>query len=260
MRKGFTLIEISIALIILGIIAGISLPLLMSTNKTKKIEMARKEMETYKTRLIVYFNEKNTLPGHTASYGLPQPALQIPGKFTLDPVSGIPYRYFADTTSDGDSIYVDGLPIGDIGAVIISAGTNGKFDGENAMPDDKRFQSSGTGDFDDILISVSQNELIGLITSCTSYEVTISNTSGSRIYVFPTKSSSTYSTIPNGNTTTLPNLSPDEYILISTQNTFNTISTNTLNPLKYDKNGNCKVSITVDTITTGVPVFTTDLD
>jgi len=261
MKRGFTLIDISIALIILGIITGLSIPLLMQTKGAKHIEIARKELQIYKKRLISFYNQTGNLPSHTPTYTLPHLSLQIPRRFTLDPVSGIPYRYFAETIrGDGDSIYVDGNAIGDIGAVIISPGKNGKFDGENATPDDKRFQSTSTGDFDDILVYVSQAELVITPAVCTSYQVTIINTSGASLYVYPVKSASNYFTMPNGSTQTWPNASPDEYFLISTSTGFTTITTNVFVPKKYDINGNCRVYINVYRRVSNVPIFTTDLD
>lgn len=260
MRKGFNLIEISIALLILGVLAGITLPLLLQTNRAKKIELTKGELQTYKARVITYYNLNRRIPPHPPSYLLPHLALQIPRKFTFDPVSGIPYRYFADTTADNNYIYVDDVSIGDLGAVIISAGPNGKFDGENASPNDKRFQSTGSGDFDDILVSVSQNELLGPDTTCTSYGVTIRNSSGATIYVFPTKSASTYTTLNNGGTLTLSNVNPDEYFLLSTSTQFTTVTTNAFTPRKYDRNGNCRVYITITTRVQNVPVLTIDQD
>jgi len=257
-RRGFTLIEISIALLLLGIIAGVSLPLLLQNRKSKNIEIAKREMETYKRRLIVYYQGNNTIPVHKSDFTLPDTTLQIPRRFTLDPVSGIPYRYYADNLADGNPIYVDGNSIGDISAVIISAGPNGKFDGENATPADKRFQSTGTGDFDDILISVSQGELMASPTLCVSYRVTVRNASGSTIYVFPSKTNSTYQTITNGQQYTWNSLYPDELVLISSQTAFSTISTNSFVPKSYDSNGNCIIEITVNAIRSSVPVFTTD--
>jgi prepilin-type N-terminal cleavage/methylation domain-containing protein len=262
MKRGFTLIEISIALILLGIIAGISIPLLTQTRRSKGIEETQQELKTYKKRIIAYYKTYGKLPSHTTNYRLPPSLLQIPTKFLNDPINGIPYFYFADTTNTSDSIYIDGIPIGSIGAVIISAGPNGKFDGLNSdiSSPDRYFQSKGTGDFDDILIAISQAELITSGTStCPNYLVIVRNTSGSTIYAFPTQLQTGSTTINNNTSATFGNVKPNEVILLSISQNFPPHQTNAFVPIILDWNGNCIVDVTVTTIIdNNVPIYTLD--
>lgn len=269
MRKGFTLLEIAIALIIIGVLAGISIPILTQLNKGKGIEVAKRDLETYKKRIIVFYQTHGRLPRHTANYQLPPDTLQIPLKYTRDPIKGIPYLYYSGPIvfTQADSLYVDGNSIGPAGksAVIICAGPNGEFDGENTNPADNRFQSTGPGDFDDILIAISERELItgGPVTdTCNSYTVSIRNVSGTTIYVFPTKTRTTYSQINNNGVLSFTNIHPYELILVSTINTFLHTQTNFLVPRKYDINGNCRIAIDVYRVSTtiNVPYFSLDLN
>jgi prepilin-type N-terminal cleavage/methylation domain-containing protein len=262
MKRGFTLIEISIALILLGIIAGISIPLLTQTRRSKGIEETQQELKTYKKRIITYYKTYGKLPSHTTNYRLPSSLLQIPAKFLNDPINGIPYFYFADTTNTSDSIYIDGIPIGSIGAVIISAGPNGKFDGLNSdiSSPDRYFQSKGAGDFDDILIAISQAELITSGTStCPNYLVIVRNTSGSTIYAFPTQLRDSAITINNNTSVTFENVKPNEVILLSLSSNFPPHQTNAFVPVILDWNGNCIVDVTVTTtLNNTVPIYTLD--
>lgn len=262
MKRGFTLIEISIALILLGIIAGISIPLLTQTRRSKGIEETQQELQTYKKRIITYYKTYGKLPSHTTNYRLPSSLLQIPTKFLNDPINGIPYFYFADTTNSSDSIYIDGIPIGSIGAVIISAGPNGKFDGQNSdiSSPDRYFQSKGAGDFDDILIAISQAELTTSGTStCTNYTVIVRNTSGSTIYAFPTQLQTGSTTINNNSSATFRNVKPNEVILLSLSTNFPPHQTNAFVPINLDWNNNCIVDVTVTTtLNNNVPIYTLD--
>ncbi len=268
MKKGFTLLEIAIALIIIGVLAGISIPILTQLNRGKRIETAKKELETYKKRIIVFYQTYGHLPRHTATYGLPPDSLQIPTKFLRDPIKGISYLYYMgpSTYSPSDSIFVDGKAIGPVGksAVLVCAGQNGKFDGENITPSDNRFQSYGSGDFDDILIAIIEMELETGSTStdsCTTYIITIANRSGTTIYIFPMKSRNTHRTLGNNADSTFTNIDPNELIGISTNANFPHTQTNFFIPKKYDANGNCRIIINVTRWSTrNVPLLSLDLN
>jgi len=255
MRKAFTLIEMAVVLIILGIVAGISIPLIQSSKSKRGIESARDELLTFRKRIIAYYNTYSRIPSHKTGYILNDQALQIPAKFTKDPLTGRDYLYFADTTGTTDSIYVDGTPLGSIGAVIICAGPNGTFDGENSTPGDFRFQSTGV---DDIVVTVSQSELTGgTPTTCTSYTITVTNNYGAPIYFWPLLNQSTYITINNGQTSTFTNISPNTYVLLSSTTGFYNHQTSGFVPAKFNKGNNCTIRITV-TQNNNVPVFTED--
>ena len=189
MRRGFTLIELAIVLILVGIVIAVTLPLVFTTFQQKKIAQAEEELKDMKDLVITYYVVNDSLPAAGSGYTVPYQALQIPQKYTKDPIRGIPFLYYADRSNPADSIYVDGTSIGSIGAVLISAGVNGKFDGENASPSDGRFQSQGSGDFDDILVYISELELTatgtggGSGTTCTRFTLVLTNSSGANIWV-----------------------------------------------------------------------------
>jgi len=216
MRRGFTLIELAIVLILVGIVIAVTLPLAFTAFQQKKVAQTEEELKDIKDLIITYYTVNDSLPAAGSGYSIPYQALQIPQRYTRDPIRGVPFLYYADRGNSADSIYVDGTSIGSIGAVLISAGLNGKFDGENATPADGRFQSQGSGDFDDILVYISELELTatggggGGGTTCTSYTLVISNSSATDIWVKSLPSStincvrvrknrtSTFNDIPQG--------------------------------------------------------------
>lgn len=259
MRRAFSLIEVSVVLILVGLIAGISIPLLRSTTTRQNIDETRKELETIKRRVIAYYQNYSKVPPHIVpGYKLNQTLLQVPTKFMRDQISGIDYLYFSDSTGVSDSIKIDGISIGSIGCVLISAGPNGTFDGENATPGDYRFQSQGV---DDILISISEYELRGTyVQDCQYFTVIVRNSFGSTIYAWPIHSRNTYTSIANNATVQFTNVYPNEYVIFSSTANFYNHQTTGFIPSKFDKGGNCIINITISTSVgvTGVPVFGED--
>ncbi|MEO0199266.1 MAG: hypothetical protein ABIL91_06775 [candidate division WOR-3 bacterium] len=259
MKRAFTLIEATLVLIILGIIGGLSIPLLRGVTSEKRVENTRKELESLKKKVIAYYQSYSKVPPHIMpGYKLNQNVLQVPLKYIRDPITGVDYLYFSDTVSTSDSIKVDGVPIGSIGCVLISAGPNGTFDGENATPNDFRFQSQGV---DDILVSVSEYELKGTYQqNCQSYVVTITNNYGSVIYTWPTSSRDTCEPINPNQTVQFTGVLPFEYVLLSSANSFFNHQTSGFIPYKFDRGGNCLIRVEVRRIQNiSVPVFTKDL-
>ncbi|MGB9824644.1 MAG: prepilin-type N-terminal cleavage/methylation domain-containing protein [Candidatus Hydrothermia bacterium] len=260
MKRAFTLLEMAIALIILGIIGGLSIPLLRSLQEKKSSQDVQYELQTLKKRIIAYYQSYGRIPVHTVSYNLNRIELQVPVKYTVDPISGIPYMYVADTSASANIIYVDGNPLGEIAAVIISAGRNGKFDEENATAGDFVFQSQGGSGFDDILISISEMELrqgeTGSPSMCPSYSLIVENRYGSSIYIRPITANSP-TIVLNGQTVTISNLSPFNQILIYPTTGFSNTSYSYLIPAKFDRNNNCTIRITIYN-QANVPVFTDD--
>jgi prepilin-type N-terminal cleavage/methylation domain-containing protein len=162
--QGFTLVELSIVLVIIGILAMTLFPLLTALTKREKILKTKEEMLGIKDAIIYYYKQNLTLPSPQNvcdPYGVPASQLSLPNDAQYDDIKGSCYLYVSTNNgSPFDSLYVDGRSIGATACVIVSRGSNATFEEENQDPQDGEFTSTGSSStFDDILIFVSQAEL-----------------------------------------------------------------------------------------------------
>lgn len=257
-KKGFSLIELSVALVVMGLLTAVAIPITLSVTRNQKIRQAEGELENIRELIISYYNVNGKLPSHDATYTLPTAKLGIPDQYKNDPVKGIPYLYYADTVSgSNDTIYVDGIPLGGLSAVIISAGPNGKFDGENATPGDRRFASTGSGDFDDILYYVCELDLAPSTTTtstniCNTYTLIVRNKNQrSNITEYGRVLSTTPTpinfSVARFSSYTLTGISPVACIQLSSDNTFPQNRTYWFNIATYNEGSDCTVEVVIYT-------------
>lgn len=162
---GFTLVELAVLMVILGLLAASIFPLYTITTKRQRILNTKDKALEVKTALIQYYRDHLSLPapseGSCGKFEVPYTSLGLPPPSINDAVTGACFMYVS--TNKGHpfkEIFVDGRSIGETAAVIVSKGFNATFDYENANPGNGRFQSQSNSEgFDDILISLSESEL-----------------------------------------------------------------------------------------------------
>jgi len=164
-EKGFTLVEVAVLMVILGLLIASTFPLYTVITKKQKLSDTKERANEIKTALIQYYRDHLSLPSPSSDncgkFSVPYTTLGLPLSSRYDAVTGACFMYVS--TNNGfpfKELYVDGKPIGSTAAVIVSKGFNASFDYENANPRNGRFQSqSSNRGFDDVLISVTQSEL-----------------------------------------------------------------------------------------------------
>ena len=67
-NKGFTLIELLVVIFIIGVLAGVILPNLMSARERARDSKRKQDLNEIKTALRLYYNDNQIYPG-TLSFG-----------------------------------------------------------------------------------------------------------------------------------------------------------------------------------------------
>lgn len=183
-ERGLTLIEMAIILVILGILAGMTLPLLSEMTRHRHFRSTQKDLEEIKEALIGYAGINWKLPyadnngdgvGDSGVYTGTLPYMDL-GLKTQDAWRNL-YTYDVNSsltsTTDKTSFCtalssLSGLPQIQQGAVtasqavvVISKGENGQLDGENSDGDRIYVMQTPTETFDDLTVSISPTFLYG---------------------------------------------------------------------------------------------------
>lgn len=158
-HEGFTLLELAI----IGMLMVSGVGLFAAITKRQREVKTKEEMESIREAVMGYYENNLVLPSPDSGYIVPVDDLDIsPNAQTDEIYAGKYYAYVS--TNDGlpfSNLLVDGQSIGNTGMVLISSGTNLKFDENNSDLADGVYTQDGTSDdFDDILIYLSANELV----------------------------------------------------------------------------------------------------
>ncbi len=160
--KGFTLLELAITMAIIGLLMVSGVGLYAALAKRQRELKTREEMESVRQAILGYYENYLVLPSPDSGYVVPIDDLDLsPNAQTDEIYTGKYYAYVM--TNDGSpfsDLKVDGQSIGNTAVVLISSGTNLKFDENNSDLTDGEYSQDGTtDDFDDILLYLSANEL-----------------------------------------------------------------------------------------------------
>ena len=210
--RGFTLIEIAIILVILGLLIGITLPLLSGLSKHRHYRSTQKDLEEIKEALIGYAGINWRLPsadtdgdgqgnGIDAAGTLPYLDLGLGAQdawrnqfiydvnFSLTTTTNKSSFCTALSSLSGNPQLQQGASTTPQAAIVVSKGENSALDGENGDGDRTYVSQTPTDTFDDLLISLNPNTLYGRLncgsqtgsTSCTSF--TVWNRSSNAIWI-----------------------------------------------------------------------------
>lgn len=158
-HKGFTLLELAIAMAIIGLLTVSIVGLYATVAKRQREVKTRKEMESIREAVLGYYQSYLLLPSPDPGYVVPIDDLGLPPAAQRDQIyTGKYYAYVS--SNGGDTLKVDGQSIGNTALVLISSGRDLEFEENNTdLTDNEYTQEGTTAAFDDILIYISGSEL-----------------------------------------------------------------------------------------------------
>ncbi|MEO0199267.1 MAG: type II secretion system protein [candidate division WOR-3 bacterium] len=255
MRKGLTLVEIAVVLIVLGILVSVAIPVISASTRRVKLMDTELQLQEIRVALLTYFISKGYLPQSGPGNTVPTESLGLPHNYKFDKLTGSPVYYYADNTLN-DTVKIDNVPMGEKSAIFISKGFDGTFNGQDTLR--KLFRSVGGSEFDDILLFVSELDLKGLFTqtpmgpskTCDEYKLIVKNRNiqgytdsirlleseltSPRVYAIQAGREDTYAVSP---ATTVQICGP--------QQTFSQTRTTFFNVASYNEGDDCVVEIVI---------------
>ncbi|MCC5828706.1 MAG: prepilin-type N-terminal cleavage/methylation domain-containing protein [Phycisphaeraceae bacterium] len=142
-RKGFTLVEILIVVVILGILAAIVIPQFTNASDAAKVSSAKSQLQAIRAQLELYrnnngvypatlFGDENSLVSPPAGNGNPRRYLQQAARnpfFSGEPEAG--YEYISDPEDvDYGQVRLANIPAGLLGQFTVEDAVDGTLDGE----------------------------------------------------------------------------------------------------------------------------------
>jgi type II secretory pathway pseudopilin PulG len=169
-RRGLTLIELAVILVVIGILAGTTIPFMRGMARQRRIVATKKQMSELREIVKMYYVDNLSVPepetnpeayGENQHFTFPVRTLKLPPSARTDKIYTTNYYAYVSTNQGYpfDSLIIDGYSIGNTAVVVISKGPNLQFDGENAYLADGVFNEKGGDDFDDILFYLSGSQL-----------------------------------------------------------------------------------------------------
>ncbi len=234
--RGFTLIEIAIVMVIIGVLAGGGVSLMGMLTKRKARTEAIDYLEQAQAALISFADINGRLPwadtsgdgledSSTSSGSLPYQTLKLsptdPYKRTLryefNPNLGTSRTASCSALRSGlsggpDVVDADGAPASfPIAAILVSAGTmdadsngnvfddisTGTHQGDNSDGNPNYIRHPSVDNFDDLVVYLGENELYGKI--CEYLALAVNNTSGATVYVYNSTQGADLGTLNDGN-------------------------------------------------------------
>jgi len=218
MKKGFTLIELAITLVILSILLGLSLGLINTLSKTNRVKKTQNHLEVTEQELKGYFLSQKRFPfADNSSDGsedtdqyvgkLPYVTLNVPKNDVSDAYGYIfDYDITGSITTNGKltdttpqnichqlHAFIDGISTATtrisldggstftpVAFVLLSPGNNKQYEGEN-NDGDRDYEASNVNS-DDIIVWMSFSEVYAYL-GCGNEFYTVSNGGASSIYV-----------------------------------------------------------------------------